>query len=758
MRRLVAAFQNAVNRKIEGWLFDIDELGPEVALWIKTDQGDMVRVTEKFSPAVYVRGETEKLKALAGEVQRRGILSTVRWTEKIEFWSGDTVPVLQLDVLDSSLMLKLRRIAASHDREFVFYNCDIPAAQYYLYTKRLFPFCRIACIADQEDAVVEVAATDSPWDRDCTVPELSMLRMRGEKMRPLSDKSQIIMEYMGECSGQYSGNSVAVKLSEGRAAIVAVNGVLNGFNPDLILTEYGDTVLIPALLTLARDSKMELRLDRERIAVRRRIQTEGRTYFTYGKIVYRGPSYPLFGRWHIDRNNSFIYRETGMDGLVELSRLAKIPPQRMARTTPGSAMSSMEMDLAVQDGIMVPWHKSEPESYKTALDLLTVDKGGLVYQPPVAAIERVAEIDFASMYPSIMTGHNISPETVLCGCCENQKVPEAGYNVCEKRRGLVSRTLEPLLDRRAQYKKLIKSCSAPVLRDKYDSRQTAIKWMLVSCFGYLGYKNARFGRIEAHEAVTAFGREKLLCAKEIAEAAGYSVLHALTDCLWIKLRGEGEPEMLQLCERIHGVTGIDMSLEGIYNWIVFLPSKVNEARPVATRYHGVFSDGKVKIRGLACRRSDVPDYIKEVQLELLSIVAAAVTLDERILMISQAEVVLNARIAELESGTVNPLRLLLRRTLTQEIDDYAVQTRTALAAGQLRDAGIRVHPGQSVSYVITDAGSKNRSARVRAEEIANDCGYDAAEYVKLLKAAAAEVLWSGAEAKAASPSYPLFER
>ena len=61
--------------------------------------------------------------------------------------------------------------------------------------------------------------------------------------------------------------------------------------------------------------------------------------------------------------------------------------------------------------------------------------------------------------------------------------------------------------------------------------------MLVTCFGYLGYKNARFGRIEAHEAVTAYGRDKLLRAKETFEAAGFTVLHGLTDCLWVQKPG-----------------------------------------------------------------------------------------------------------------------------------------------------------------------------------------------------------------------------
>ena len=55
-----------------------------------------------------------------------------------------------------------------------------------------------------------------------------------------------------------------------------------------------------------------------------------------------------------------------------------------------------------------------------------------------------------------------------------------------------------------------------------------------NCFGYLGFKNARFGKIEAHECVNAWGREVLLRAKEAVEARGYHVLHALVDCLWVQ--------------------------------------------------------------------------------------------------------------------------------------------------------------------------------------------------------------------------------
>jgi DNA polymerase elongation subunit (family B) len=63
-----------------------------------------------------------------------------------------------------------------------------------------------------------------------------------------------------------------------------------------------------------------------------------------------------------------------------------------------------------------------------------------------------------------------------------------------------------------------------------------------------------FGRIEAHEAVTAFGRETLLQAKEIAEDRGFRMLHALTDSLWIAKAGTTKDDLLSLCDEITGET------------------------------------------------------------------------------------------------------------------------------------------------------------------------------------------------------------
>jgi DNA polymerase-2 len=103
--------------------------------------------------------------------------------------------------------------------------------------------------------------------------------------------------------------------------------------------------------------------------------------------------------------------------------------------------------------------------------------------------------------------------------------------------------------------------------------------LLVTCFGYLGYKNARFGCIEAHQAVTAYSRECLLLAKEAVKDAGGVVLHLYVDGLWVQKPGEKQVGdfqsiLTEIAERTH----LPVALEGIYRWVAFLPSRVDARR------------------------------------------------------------------------------------------------------------------------------------------------------------------------------------
>ncbi len=729
---------------------------------------------DPFRPRFYAQGKKGDLLDLFHSLQRGQRAAGYQWTRKKEFWSGDEVEVIEIEVVDSEHYAQLPRILPPWEEKVTFYNCDIPLPQTYLYEKGIFPTGR--CLVEIEgNRVFEIHPdpSESVWVDDEDILDLRVmeLRMDGDSIR----KKSLLLE----CEG-YRVEMETIDVGE-------VDKFLRHFDPDVLLSDEGDASLLPLLFSGETKWKISIPWDREPYPVERQSHPKGFSYFSYGRTYYRAPAHLFLGRWHIDRRNSFIYGESGMEGVIELARLAKVPVQRMARTSPGTAITSMQLDRAFQENILIPWRKGEPEKFKTAWDLLVGDKGGLVFQPKLGIFEDVAEIDFASMYPTMMAIHNISPETVLCGCCENHRVPETGYTICEKREGIVPKTLRPILGRRAWLKKMAKEtvanrqkaagkeecgmqnsdCGLPLTlpsplrgegrgegadgeeetrdsekrREIYNRKQTALKWMLVTCFGYLGYRNARFGRIEAHEAVTAFGRESLLQAKEICEEEGFELLHAITDSLWIRKKGFREEEVLGLCRKISEATGITMSLEGIYRWMAFLPSKGNPESPVANRYFGLFQNGKIKARGLAFRRSDTPPLIQEAQLRMLEILAEAKDRDDYRAKIPKILDLLLEYGLMLKDGQAKNEDLAIGKRISQEPSAYKVDSLTALAAQELEDVGIPIHPGEKVRYVIKDAESKDKAERVRPFPLVGpDDTYDVKKYLDLLVKATEEIL------------------
>ena len=739
--------------EIQGRLFDLYPLESSMILWIKEEGGRLRRFEDPFRPRFYAQGKKSDLLDLFHSLQKERRTAGYQWTRKKEFWSGDDVEVMEIEVVDSEHYAQLPRILPPWEEKITFYNCDIPSPQTYLYEKKIFPTGR--CMVEaEENRIFEIHPDpfESVWMNDEDLSDLRILELRieGDPWK----KSLIL-----ECEG-YRVEMETIDVGE-------IEKFLKHFDPDVILSDDGDASLLPRLFFEEKRWKISIPWDREPYPVKRQIHPKGFSYFSYGRTYYRAPAHLFLGRWHIDRRNSFIYGESGMEGVVELARLAKIPVQRMARTSPGTAITSMQLDRAFQDNILIPWRKGEPERFKTVWDLLVADKGGLVFQPKLGIFEDVAEIDFASMYPTMMAIHNISPETVLCGCCENRSVPEVGYTICEKREGIVPKTLRPILARRAWLKKKTKelesrkwnvengdnSPSPPrgegrgegadweKRKETCHRKQTALKWMLVTCFGYLGYRNARFGRIEAHEAVTAFGRESLLQAKEICEAEGFELLHAITDSLWIRKKGFKEGEVLELCQKISEATGITMSLEGIYRWMAFLPSKGNRESPVANRYFGLFRNGKIKARGLAFRRGDTPPLIQEAQLRMLDILAEAKEMDDYRMKIPKILDLLLEYSLVLKDGRAKNGDLAIGKRISQEPSAYKVDSLTALAAQELEDMGIPIHPGEKVRYVIKDALSKNKAERVRPFPLVGpDDTYDVKKYVDLLVKATEEIL------------------
>jgi DNA polymerase-2 len=363
----------------------------------------------------------------------------------------------------------------------------------------------------------------------------------------------------------------------------------------------------------------------------------------------------------------------------------------------------MQILTALRQGVLVPWHKQQVEWSKSAYNLLQADRGGMVYQPTIGLHANVGEIDFISMYPSIMEHFNISPETVGKGGENSTFVPELELTIDQDHRGLVPDTLQPLLEKRIKLKQALADMNPRDTRYKpYQARSSAHKWLLVTCFGYLGYKNARFGRIEAHEAVTAYGREALLRAKEAAEDLGFRVLHMYVDGLWVQKEGASQPADFQLLlEEILDRTGLPTSLDGIYRWIAFLSSRPDPRVPVANRYFGLFQNGAWKVRGIELRRDDTSKWVKRVQQDMLNLLGNAPDAGHLGIQLPGIHDLLQSELSALRNQEIPLEELLVSQKLSRMLEEYKVPSPAARAAFQLAAIGKNLIPGQRVRFLYT---------------------------------------------------------
>ncbi len=689
---------------LTGWLLDVYPNETNLTVWLIGGDGQRLRFVQDFSASLYAAGPAARLRQLWKWLEQQAIPVRLSRAERRDVFQG-LVSVLAVEILLPARVDELFRSMVAAFPELTWYDADISIPLRYNAAFDVFPLAQVR-LEVKDEKIVRITPLDTPWELDPAPVPLRILSLEPDCDPAHAQPRKIIISYERL---RYS-----LPLDKVTPLLASLRADLRRYDPDVILTAWGDTWLLPLLMKLSQpplpsplrgqagfppifgenggDERGGLPLNRDETqALMQRKET---TYFSYGQIVYRGAQVLLRGRWHLDRHNAMLWHDYGLTGVLEMARVTRQPVQEAARLSPGTGISSMQFVTALQNGILIPWHKQQAETPKTALELLRADMGGMVYQPTIGLHRDVGGIDFVSMYPGIMVRFNISPE-----------VPRAGTDLepAPGEPGIIPRTLAPLLEKRLALK------SALLTLNKYDCRRpvyqalaSAHKWLLVTCFGYLGYKNARFGRIEAHEAVTAYGREALLRAKEAAEDLDFEILHMYVDGLWVHKPGCKTPADFQaLLADITERTGLPISMDGVYRWVVFLPSRLNARVPVANRYFGVFQDGSIKVRGIEARRRDTAPFIAETQLRLLEILARAPDADHLKDVLPQAHAFVRAQAESLRLGRVPLEQLLVSQKLSRELTEYSSPSPAARAVWQIQAAGKVVRPGQRVRFLYT---------------------------------------------------------
>ncbi|QKY19438.1 type B DNA-directed DNA polymerase [Halolamina sp. CBA1230] len=669
----------------------IDFPEPETAVeWSLTDAG-VEREERPYRPRFYVRATADgSLAEVADAVRPHPEVAAVEREHHRPGWRHDATEMLAVEMTTPDAVSRLASTITKVGRPGTYrcFNVDL---------SRQFRYC------------VETGTEPTPT-RDPTVLELAAPPIAGSGLESVTATTP-------------SGETHA--FADAPADIARdVESLIRRTEPDVLRVSTAE--LLPELFDAVEE---DLRLGREPGYTQ---LAAASTYESYGTVGHSPARYAVPGRPIVDASNSFFLRETDLDGVRYLVERSHKPLQEAAWASIGNVLTAIQIREALSRDVLVPWRSWRAERFKPASTLETADRGGFTLSPDVGVHENVHELDFSSLYPNIMCTRNISPETVCCDCHpEREDVPELGYGICPDD-GYLPDVLQPLIDDRDEFKRRLGRGD-----DGREGAAAAIKWILVSCFGYQGFSNAKFGRIECHEAINAFAREILLDAKATLEHHGWRVVHGIVDSLWVTPMPDREGTDLETVAReITDDAGIRLEYEAAYDWLAFCPRR-DDGAGALTRYFGkragdpVDDESSYKRRGIEARQRSTPPFVEDAQLELIREFGR--TRSPEAVCESLREFV-----RDLRSGDVDPARLAITNRVSKRVEEYTQTTKNVAALERAADLGLEKHPGQTVEYVVVDDEKSGRARVALLHE--NPDRYDIAFYRDRLCRAAESVL------------------
>jgi len=501
----------------------------------------------------------------------------------------DEEPVLAVDVAHidcvTPLARQARQLSAYPVGDLACFNVDL---------SREFRYC------------LETGTDPTP------ASELSTLRFSV----PVTETSNNVY---GELS--VAGDTVTGSPSE---LLTAVQRALDTHDPDVLVCSTSE--IIPTLYEMATDAGVEdfslsrwPDVDYQQLASRS-------TYSSYGRVGHSPARYNVPGRAIIDESNTFFYGRRTSTAFSTSCRVQKSPSRnlrgrrsgtcsrRSRSVRPTTAASSSHGTLGVTSSTNRWGRSTTPTAAASSSPQRSASTRTSTNSTSPRCI-RTSSVPGTSRRTS--SGVAATATARMSPASDTRSVTTgATSSTCYSRSStLATRSRRPSVARR--------NGTTPTRTVWRSSRGRlgALKWILVACFGYQGFSNAKFGRIECHEAINAFAREILLTAKQRLEAGGWRVVHGIVDSIWVTpgpdVDDEDREDLKMLATEITDCVEIRLEHEAHYDWVAFVPQRESEAGALTKYFGKVAGDDEFKIRGIEARQRSTPPFIEDVQRDCL---------------------------------------------------------------------------------------------------------------------------------------------
>ncbi len=458
-----------------------------------------------------------------------------------------------------------------------------------------------------------------------------------------------------------------------------------------------------------------------------------------------------------------------------VAAVAKVAFETASNGSTSQLIDSLVIRRADRTGIAVPMTGSaEPKEGQIT--------GGYVHDVEAGLHPWIAVLDFKSMYPSIMIGHNICYTTRVDPAHPEQPEDEQEVHTAPTgvrfwgeghRTGLVPFLLRDLMEQRDRHKQGMKDAEDEAGRAFHDAMQYAVKILMNSFYGVFASGFYRFTHRDLGSSITAWARHNIKAVIADLEAQGHPVVYSDTDSIFVKSPIEGSvPGAVPTQARIDAESGDNEAKNLVLQWNQAKDAMVTFGLDLAEKYsrdaavlefekglsvffsHGakkryvgqvVWPSEDMLIRGYETQRTDSFAFLVESMHKVMEHALA----DEGEALVAYALDQVDA----LKAQTIDADRLILAksckgrvlRTPVKSVDDvdftkvYAKPDSMAQvrAAKRRIELGLPFTSGMKVSFIVTDASRRPMEVApwLEEQEGGGVDGYDGRFYAERLAAA-----------------------
>lgn len=766
--------------KLEFCLFDINyhsgDDGTFIEMWGKTRKGKTVVARDsEFRPYFYLEtdkemsaSETENLKRRIREFREFG--EKVREIENVKKkYLGEEKEFLKITLSDPRDLSEVREIIKEWKGVKNIYEYDISYYRRYLIDKGLKPMGWVSASgerkeSDSADMYLDIESIEPSQGKYPKFRTLAIdIEVSGEEIIMISLVSRGFRKVL--TYGWKDSGSKYVELLKGEAEMLGrFVEIVKERDPDMILTYNGDLFDFPKLRERANHHKVSLDMGRggSPLVFTRRGRTSsarmrGRVHVDLYSFVFNvmGDSLAsetltldmvskellgvgkkplewkkIEGMWRKRRGNKKVSAYCAWDSELAIRLAGRISPQifELCRIVGQCLFDVTRMSYSQ----LVEWLliRSAFEREEMALNRPKFDEikrrreaspyaGGYVMPPEPGIHQDIALFDFASLYPSTVITHNISPETLdKNGSGGKNKVPGSEHFFSTEKKGFIPEILEGLVKKRMELKKKMNSASpgSPLFVD-LRNRQQAIKILANASYGYYAYAGSRWYSRICAMSIAAFGRHYIQKVIEFARGRNLKVIYGDTDSLFLSDCGQDRAK--KFLEEVNGSLPetMELEMEGMYKSGIFVPTKTGTT--AKKRYALLDREDRIIVRGFETVRRDWCRIAKETQERVLSAILKDRDKDKAIGIVREV-------ISDIEKGKVKMKDLVIYTQMAKPPEKYEQIGPHVAAAMKYVKKGHAVKEGSVIEYVITK-GTGSISSRAEPYEYAEN--YDPDYYV-----------------------------